>query len=238
MKTYLLLGMVHPARAQVSLENSFMSQHLTSGRAVKVVIKIQLNQIAVWIETEHEWDVYDLRNLAKTVVTNELAIVGFIRGYAYDVEIARIVNPVDDLDAVLGIDIPCLVERNKDLNVEQRFREIHAKATGEHGVLLHRCLADLSAAMQHADDTGFYCYRAIEALRQHCARTHGIGLDKKSEQWSRFHQVAGTTEEAVRHLKDAADATRHGDVVPITSDERKDLFLKTWDIVDAYLSGI
>jgi hypothetical protein len=34
--------------------------------------------------------------------------------------------------------------------------------------------------MKHANDTGFYCYRAIESLRKHCAVLHGLSADEKN----------------------------------------------------------
>ena len=238
MTTYLFEGIVHPERAQISLQCSFDFTHLTSGTTALARLSVRLNQIAVWIETETKWDVYDLKNVVRAMVAHELEVVGFILGYSYEVEIKRVLNPEIDVDFVFGIDIPCLTERNKGVDLIERLAEIRSKTTGDDGVFLHRCFADLAQAMKNADDTGFYCYRAVEALRQHCIAKFKLDRGKKDLQWAKLREVSGCTEEALRELKAAADPTRHGEVVPITSDQRKRIFLITWNVVDGYLAGI
>lgn len=238
MTTYLFEGLVHPERANISLQCDFEFTHLTSGKNCQVKLSIRLNQIAVWIESESEWDVFDLRNVVRAVVAHELEVVGFVLGYAYEVEIKRVLNPSLDVDAVFGIDIPCITERNKDVDLVERLKEIRNKTYGSNGVFLQRCFADLSQAMKNADDTGFYCYRAIEALRQHCIAQFAIDAANKKKQWEKVREVSGCSEDILREIKTAADPTRHGEVVPITADQRKRLFLITWDVVDGYLARI
>jgi hypothetical protein len=91
--------------------------------------------------------------------------------------------------------------------------------------------------MKHADDTGFYCYRAIESLRHHCAANHSLTERDKSTQWQKFREVAGCEEQLVRDIKLAADPLRHGEAVGISSQDRAALFTKTWSIVDGYLKN-
>lgn len=238
MNIYLFQGIVHPERAQITLECAFPFTHLTSGAQCQARLSILLNQTAVWIETESEWDIFDLRNIVRAVVTHELELVGFIKGFSYEVEIKRVLNPALGVDYVFGIDIPCLSERNKDVDLAERLNELRPKTFGPDGVLLHRCFADLSQAMKSADDTGFYCYRAIEALRQHCIVKFSIDPAKKPLQWERLREASGCSEEVLREIKAAADPVRHGEVLPITSEQRKRLFLITWDVVDGYLASI
>jgi len=97
---------------------------------------------------------------------------------------------------------------------------------------------DLASAMKHADDTGFYCYRAIESLRQHCSAAHGLAASEKAKQWQKFRDVAGCDEQTLRAIKAAADPLRHGGVVGSNSEDRATLFTSTWGIVDAYLAAI
>lgn len=89
--------------------------------------------------------------------------------------------------------------------------------------------------MKHADDTGFYCYRAIESLRHHCAAVNSLTDESKTKQWERFREVAGCDEQILREIKAAADPLRHGQIVGSTSADRERLFTITWDIVDSYL---
>lgn len=92
--------------------------------------------------------------------------------------------------------------------------------------------------MKHADDTGFYCYRAIESLRHHCAAVHGLSKANKSTQWDKFREVAGCSEETLHAIKVAADPLRHGEPSGVTSDDRAKLFTSTWDVVDQYLKRV
>jgi hypothetical protein len=89
--------------------------------------------------------------------------------------------------------------------------------------------------MKTPDDTGFYCYRAIEALRQYCIVRYRLDPEKKSEQWAKVREIAGCQEETLREIKTAADPVRHGAIVGITSADREAMFTKTWDVVDVFI---
>jgi hypothetical protein len=211
---------------------------LTTSEEATARISIVPNQVAVWVDTEIVWEVHDLRNVVKAMVSHQLEVVGFIKGLAYDVEIRRVLNPEHGVDYVFGVEIPCIAERNKDIDLASRLNEIRNKTDGNLGVFLHRCFADLVSAMKNADDTGFYCYRAIESLRQHCIVKFGLNPAKKPVQWAKVRELSGCSEEIIREIKAAADASRHGEVPKVTSDQRQRLFLITWNVVDGYLAGI
>lgn len=239
MEPYLLYGTVLPERAQLSHEIELEFSHLGSGVCGRAKVSIVLNQLAVWIYSDHDWDIYDLRNMVKTLVSNQLAILGYLLGYAYDLEITRILNRSRNIDYVFGIGIQYLSERNSNTNIGELFKEIRNKTNGNDGVLLHRCFNDLVSAMKHADDTGFYCYRAIESLRHHCASRYNLTARNKNEQWNKFREVSGSDENIMRNIKEAADPLRHGNVGCISSaEDRKNLLMSTWDIVDQYLKNL
>lgn len=238
MTTYLFQGLVHPERAQITLQCSFGFTHLTTSEEATVRISIVLNQIAVWVDTKIAWDVHDLRNVVKAMVSHELEVVGYIKGLAYDVEIRRVLNPEHEVDYVFGVAIPCIADRNQSIDLEARATEIRSKTNGNDGIFLHRCFADLVSAMKNADDTGFYCYRAIESLRQHCIAKFVLNPTNKNEQWAKVRELSGCTEDILREIKAAADSTRHGEVAPITSEQRQRLFLITWDVVDGYIAAV
>jgi hypothetical protein len=147
-------------------------------------------------------------------------------------------RPSLGIDYVFGIDMPCISERSQSLNLLEALTNLRAKTVGKHGPFLHRCFSDLVSAMKHADDTGFYCYRAIESLRHHCAAVHDLATADKSTQWAKFREVAGCTEEVLRDIKVSADPLRHGQPAEATSEQRTKLFSATWQVVDAYLAGV
>jgi hypothetical protein len=214
-----------------------MFSHVASGVIGKAKVSIILNQAVVWVWSEHDWDIYDLRNVVKHLLQTELAIVGYLRGYAYDIEVTRVLNQSRHVDYVFGIDIPCISERNKSLDVGAELLKLRTKVTGPHGVFLHRCFNDLAFSMKESGDTGFYCYRAIESLRHHCAAVHGLSSGEKSKQWEKFREITGCDEQALRAIKLAADPLRHGGIGGTSSADRERLFNLTWDIVDRYFAS-
>ncbi|MBK5051424.1 hypothetical protein [Paraburkholderia domus] len=238
MEPYLFYGVVLPERAQLSLQFTLGFSHLVSGVKGEAKVSILFNQVAVRVESEHDWDIFDLRNVVKNIVQNHLAMVGYLMGYAYELEITRVLNQGREIDWVFGIDIPCLTERSEGINLQESLMKLRDKTIGTNGVFLNRCFADLVSSMKHADDTGFYCYRAIESLRHHCAAVHGLTDAGKPKQWEKFREVSGCTEETLRSIKSAADPLRHGEASGGTSEGRAKLLTDTWDVVDGYLNGV
>src|SRR3990167_2991780 len=106
MEPYLFHGVVLPERAQLTLQFSIGFEHVVSGINAEARISIILNQVAVWVTSAHDWDIFDLRNVVRNLVQGHLAMVGYIKGYAYEFEISRILNIEKGIDQVFGIDIP------------------------------------------------------------------------------------------------------------------------------------
>jgi hypothetical protein len=78
METYLFEGVVHPERAQITLQLPPVGfQHVTSGTQAVAHVSIILNQIALWVESATEWDIFDLRNVANSILQNARAYEGF-----------------------------------------------------------------------------------------------------------------------------------------------------------------
>ena len=237
MQPYIFQGIVLPERAQLSLQFSLGFEHLSSGMEATARVSIILNQVIVWIDTDHDWNVFDLRNVVANIVQGHLQMVGYLKGFAYDFELTRVINQDTATDYVFGIDIPCLAERGKNVDLTEALTKLREKTIGKNGIYLNRCFSDLASAMKHADDTGFYCYRAIEALRHHCAAANSLADASKAAQWQKFREVAGCEEDTLREIKAAADPLRHGQVVGSTSADRERLFTITWNTVDGYLVG-
>lgn len=238
METHLFYGTVLPERAHLSIEFSLEFSHLSSGAIGIAKISIILNQVAVWVDSEHDWDIFDLRNVVKTIVQDQLSMIGYLKGYAYDFHISRVLNQSCSVNYVFGIDIPCIEERGRSIDLNEAMAELRKKTVGENGVFINRCFSDLISSMKSADDTAFYCYRAIESLRQHCSKIHDLANAEKSEQWRKFREISGSDKQALIDIKEAADPLRHGDVTRLDAVEREKLFIGTWDVVEGYLKNI
>jgi len=201
-------------------------------------MSIVLNQVAIWVETDHDWDIFDLRNVVKNFIQDQLAMLGYIKGYVYDFEVTRVLSQSRSIDYVFGIDIPCISERGPEADLPVAMEKLSKKMSGPTGVLISRCFKDLASSMKYADDTGFYCYRAIESLRHHCASAHGLSEAEKPRQWGKFREVSGCSEGDIRFIKSAADPLRHGEIANASSINRERILKITWDIVDGYINCI
>jgi hypothetical protein len=234
---YFFQGVVHPERAQIS-EHRVVMQFLHPASATMSVasVSIILNQVAVWVQSEYQWEAYDLRNVVRSMLEHELAMLGYLTGYAFEVEVTRIIHRGRDIDHVFGIGTPCIMAMQRD--VEKETLAIRHNVVGADGRFLSRCLSDLVSALKRVDDTAFYCYRALESLRHHCASVRSLIASDKDTQWRTFRDSAKCSEETIREIKVAADGLRHGEPAYFTDAERAKLLTQTWTIVSAYLSGL
>lgn len=246
MEPYFFTGVVLPERARVGLGWDREVEARIGGASAKISVRIALNQIAVWVDTDTDWNVWDLRNEIKTLIQSTLSVCGYFSGNAYDFEITRVVCRERNIDVVFGINIQCITTRYQGVFNQSLFIAILNQFSGEEGLLLQRCFADLTSAMQRPLDTAFYCYRAIESLNHHCASIHGLheaneGVSEKAlrdAQWRKFRQVAQIDRDKVMFVKDASDVVRHGRQAHVTDDDRIAIFTATWGIVDSYLNKL
>lgn len=238
MEVYLIEGTVLPERARIDHQFGLKFSHFGTGNSGSMTVSIICNKVMVWLETPIEWEVLDIRNLVKYSLLNELAVVGFLHGYTYELDVSRICNRERGIDAVFGIEVSCIALRNQNLDKTSLHIIIREKSVGEAGVFLHRCFQDLSMAMKSPEDTGFYCYRALEALRQHCIVKFSLPADKKGDQWRKLREIAKCDEVTTREIEAAAAHTRHGGVTPITDIELQNLLLNTWNVVEEYVRNV
>jgi hypothetical protein len=156
MEPYLIQGIVLPERAQLSLQFKVQFSHSLSKAEGIVTVSIILNKVAVWIDGIHEWDIFDLRNMVRKIIQTHLAIIGYLNGCAYDIEITRILHRESDIDYVYGIDIPCISSRHNPNELQDNIAPILRIVSGAWGYLLQRCFNDLTSAMKNPEDTGFF----------------------------------------------------------------------------------
>jgi len=238
VEPYLFIGTISPERAQLTDQFTVEFRHVSSGASGRAKVSILLNQIAVWVESGSELDIHTLRNIVRNLVGHHLAMLGYVRGFAYDFEVTRVLNSSLGIDYVFGIDIPCISEPRKEIDIRGSLSRLRPKVSGVNGVFIQRCFSDLVSALKYADDTGFYCYRAIESLRHHCAAVHGLSKAGKHTQWKKFRELSECEEGCLRSIKESADPLRHADVFGSISDDRVRLLKETWAVVDRYLERI
>jgi hypothetical protein len=234
MKKYYLSGIIHPERANISISEIEQTLWLKDGgKYGSLKFNIYNNQITATLEIENEMeDIPTIRNNVKSVIETAVNALGFLKGYAYDVEITKIFDENLGVTKIYGIEIPALEERNKEKDLSQVGRILDL-CSGIDGLYLKRCLSDLSMAIKHAEDTPFYCYRALESLKQYFGEIFSINDDDK--QWEKMAKELDCNETDTKEIREYAFPARHGVPKPIQDEQRKQFFLKTWEIVEKFI---
>ncbi|WP_433679959.1 hypothetical protein [Nocardia sp. CA-119907] len=98
---------------------------------------------------------------------------------------------------------------------------------------VRHALADMRMALRLTIDTAFYCFRAIECLRQEFVRAED--RDKTAPSWERMHAALGTSKAAMEPLTQLATARRHGESQPLSHGERVTWLRWTRDVIGRYI---
>ncbi len=233
MKRLYFSGVVLPERAPLTI-SEVRSQVVDSegNMTASIALNIYNNQVTAFVDTD-ESDISTVRNLVRSEVEFVTSVGGFLAGYGYEVEITKVFSEDIQITKVFGIDISALVERQQGINFNEAINAIFPLCYGELAIFLRRCLNDLSFAIKRLDDTAFYCFRAIESLRQSFGLEQNLTDEK--QQWAAMTAATGKTKEDIEPLRTHAFPARHGIPRPLSDDERKELFLLTWEVVESYI---
>jgi len=234
---FTFIGVVLPERAQLSFGFEVKLNFIEGGTG-EFKCSIVNNQLLAIFELHHEEDVMTLRNIAHNIILSNLSLIGFYSGIFYDVKIDRIYN--DDLTTnyVYGVANTDIQNFWGELDVSEMISRFRPKTAGHPGVLLNRALNDFMSALKNIDDAAFFCYRAIESLRNHNSLLQNC-LDKSdSAQWLSFREKTNCSREEIDEVKIYADDLRHGKPVAVTAEEVKHILITTWEIARKYFEKI
>jgi hypothetical protein len=236
MKKFFLSGTVRPERAVLDISNLAHEFNSKDGKKEGLIkFNIFKNQITCFIEWENEKeDIYTIRNIAKASIELITNVVGFLKGYAYDVEITKIFDGDLELSFIFGINIPSLEIRNESRDFSSALVNIYLLCFDSEGVYIRRCLDDLNMAIKRLDDTPFHCFRAVESLKQYFAFTNNK-LKESNQQWQALATAVGREKKYMEPIRDLARPARHGIPELITDEIRKDILFRTWDIVERFI---
>jgi hypothetical protein len=234
---YMFIGVVLPERAPLTFKIS-INIHTESGKIATFEIKILMNQIVVRVTSEKEFDLHELRDVVANNVQSQLDAIGFIKGYAYNLEITRVFSHAKGIDEVFGIDISDLTELHTNMDPMQEINKLNKLFVGENGRFIKICLRDLASAIRNPEDTAFYCYRAIESLRNHYASLNGLDVSDQNGIWEAFRLFSKIDKASIMRIKDEADPLRHGRVLVISGEQRKAILVTAWQLVDQYFNAL
>ena len=230
---YTFFGKVHPERCLVSLPELRIKIRTTEGEINgELVFYISLSQIVALFSCDKQvHDFYTLKNSVEDSIRTAVDALGYTIACGYDIEIIEMIDSLGNTPTVFGVGIPAIKNSAKEAGVT--FPNIMDVFQDARGKYLMRCLADLREAIRVPTNTGFFCYRGIESLRQFFMHERLAKDDKKS--WELLRTELDVDRSDLDEVKILADPLRHGDIVPISDAERAKVLKLTWGIVNRFV---
>jgi len=230
---YTFFGKAHPERCLVSIGELRIEIKNTEGEINgELVFYISLSQIVAVFSCDKQVENYlTLKNSVENLIRTAVDALGYTLACGYDIEIVDMIDSLGNAPIVFGVVIPAIVSSAKDAGVT--FLNIIDVFKDARGKYLMRCLADLREAIRVPGDTGFFCYRGIESLRQFFIHQEVAKDDKTS--WEMLRTELNVDRSDLDEIKVFADPLRHGDFVAISDAERAKVFRLTWSIVNKFV---
>jgi hypothetical protein len=178
-------------------------------------------------------DIFTLRNIAANHARMITDFFGYQRGCSLDVDISSAVCAETDDWQMFGIEIPILMKRRG--SGPQHVLPLNEFAAFINSSAAQLALADFREAIQSPIGTGFFCFRAIEAMMQ----TVRVSEDEKNALiWERFRNLLQIERSAIDAVKKHADFPRHGRLSNITDAERAMIFRITDEIIRRFMESL
>jgi hypothetical protein len=231
MTTWTFFGRILPERIPLSVELPEQTSNYNEfGLRYRIRVFIADSQFVAPVVVESgEPEIHTLRNLIENDIRIATDLVGYLRGASLDVDILGATSDAGPT-VVFGITIPVLqgaLSRNMS-SIEADMYKVVAENTPARLVL-----ADFREAIRTPVGTGFFCYRAIEAMMQ-TMKSHPD--DKDGPAWDRLRSQLQVDRSAIDAIKAHADYPRHGKVQSISDADRAKVFRLTDEIVRRFLA--
>lgn len=224
---YIFFGKVHPERATITISDirgKIGSDDTPFNGTIFVSIKV--SQVIVELDTDSKFSVVDLRNTVENFVHTMVDVHGYLKGYAYSVELFSVYIPETQTNEVFGIDVVKINqdEKNRPLNFHDTL--ILALKYSE----LHMVLKDLRDAIKRPMDTFFHCRRATETIMKFFKQS-----GNKAKAWEDTIKILKLNQSDIDDIKKAGGDQRHGEYSSVTGEKRVEIMMKTWKVVDKFI---
>lgn len=227
--TYYFSGMVLPERADVNfsgLKWLEISQP-DSDLSFRLNLQIYKSQISATAKSNKKIDdIITLKNCVHSTVSFFVDSLGFDLGCGYNIEITKCTfNGGDDV-VIFGVNIDALKkEENKWVSALAVLRASQ-EANEVQQIQLQRALSDFKNGILISNDTGFYAYRAIEAIK--------TAFDDSWDKMNQSLKIARNYTEDLRVKH--GNPQRHGNTTFMTSEDRIDMLLRAKNIISRYVT--
>jgi hypothetical protein len=176
-------------------------------------------------------DIHTLRNVVEQQIRATTDLIGYINGFGYDIETISTICRETGERCIFGFVIPLLSQRRGGVFVQSLDPAIYSAVLGEVGARI--VLANFREAIKVPVDSGFFCYRALDAMMQSVKLNEN---EKEQKAWGRLWAALNVERSVTNVIKKLADAQRHGRQTTTTDDERGAVFRTTDEIIKRYLA--
>lgn len=221
----ILFGQVHPLNGGWTVpkrQELVWNQHsvlveVTSSRVVAVVQGEEPDHLMTFIN--------DVRAAIGTVVDG----LGFGLGIPLRVEVTHGLKDGDELLNLWPGWPELVVLEGREVPSgslpKEELAPIVLASTGS--VAVRHALADVQRAIEFFDDTGFYCYRAMESLRSLFLVDESDRGRGRARSWDGLREFLSIDRADLDFIKQFADERRHGGHSNMTEDDRRRCLLLT-----------
>lgn len=224
---YVFLGRVLPERVNVTLPSLRLKGTLApDDKPFEANLNISVSTITVHVYTNTS-DIATLRNIITQQVSDIVATFGFGKNCAYRVEISALSDTNSLLVFPVTYDEDTLENATAFLDKVINLSQVHSSAVR----WLFRAMSDYRDAVLTAQDTAFYCQRAIESLRHQFP-------GNKSSQWETLRKSLNIDASYFIWIKSHGDAQRHGEVPFMSGEERKSSLQVTRTVIQRFAEFI
>lgn len=229
MSTYIFNGKIMPERANVNVSVLQIQMEAKDiGVSGEAIVSIGASQVSVVTKTtDKNVGLLTLKNYVEYLVRTVVDAYGYLSGRGYDVEIISGVDP-DGKQTVFGVGIPELEEARNERPLS--FSEL--LKVMEKSRHLHRALGDLREAIRSPWDTGFFCYRAVECIRQSFVKDEDG--DRKELSWKRLRNALRIDRSWLKELEKFALPQRHGVTPYMSGRDRVSTMQHAWKVIDRF----
>lgn len=229
-KNYIFFGRIHPERCAVDLKIPPFKFN-TSNFNAEIDFIITKSQLIIKLKTSKDIEIYTLKNYVEEVIRSAVDSYGYLTGRGYDVEIISAINPNNEYDT-FSIEIPALAKFRESnmMKIEDIFKGVLKSSN------FSKVLFNIREAIRQPADTGFFCYRAIESIRQDFLPKEEDDKKKaRTKSWKNLNEKLLIDRNFTKTLEEFATPLRHGESMDISDEKRAKLFLTTYKIIDRYI---
>ncbi|PKL57827.1 MAG: hypothetical protein CVV34_05495 [Methanomicrobiales archaeon HGW-Methanomicrobiales-5] len=238
--TYFFFGKVMPERANVNISPLMGEMKNFNGEKIgEMKTSILVSQITAQITQNTQIQKYDelltIKNALEDAIRVQLDVLGYTNSCGYDIEITQVTD-ISGAVRVFGVNVD-----NTDqfpLKRPKNFSEIMPLFSTETGEYLRLSLSDLREAIRSPKDTGFFCYRSIECLRQYFVDANKLNNQKdkdRQKSWEILRSELDVDRQKIDFIKLYAGPVRHGGKKQYSAEEGKKMLDMTWEILDKYI---